>query len=320
MIAALILAADLAAGAYPVPVVGGEPAPPCAWPTAVRAGTCSGVLIHPEIVLLAAHCGAPDEIEFELAAAAARRVPTIACERTEQHLPGDGNDFQWCRLANAQDDIPIVPPLVGCEAEALAVGDPVALVGFGLDDEGQWGVKHVAHTELNGFVGPEAAIGGDGVDTCLGDSGGPAYVELADGGGWRVLGLTSHGAYPCGKGGFYALLWRGMPWLEESTTLDLTPCHDADGTWNPDDRCRDIPLDPGNSHAVGGECVWGPATGRVRTCGPAVASDPAEPAQASEHHVGCRTLGSGVPSRNASFFAVVLILIFARRSLAGAHQ
>ena len=60
--------------------------------------------------------------------------------------------------------------------------------------------------EVLGFEGDlEFVAGGAGFDSCNGDSGGPAYIDVA---GQRVVaGLTSRGTEtarnPCGEGGIY---------------------------------------------------------------------------------------------------------------------
>src|SRR5688572_27429935 len=41
------------------PIYGGTNVPSCGWPSAVElGGSCSGTLVHPELVIYAAHCGA----------------------------------------------------------------------------------------------------------------------------------------------------------------------------------------------------------------------------------------------------------------------
>lgn len=75
-----------------------------------------------------------------------------------------------------------------------------------------------------------------------------------DDGSWRVFAAVS-GPHPnapplgCGFGGTYELIYTKMDWIESQTGYDVTPCFDADGTWNPDERCTEFPtaLDGGGS-------------------------------------------------------------------------
>jgi hypothetical protein len=234
---ALVLAArSLAAEPTPDAIFGGRPTDSCEWPTVVRVGDCSGLLVHPEIVVTAGHCQDVDEVAFGVDDADAQRVPTVECRDTGEHEPGEGLDLGWCRLAEPRDDLAIVSPLVGDEAAALRAGDGVRIVGFGLTEDGVFGVQHEVETTLVEIDGDLAFLGGDGLDSCLGDSGAPAFAELHDG-TLRAFAITSFGPFPCGQGGWYTRLAAGMPWLEDSTGIDLTPCHDAGGRWAPDERC-----------------------------------------------------------------------------------
>jgi MYXO-CTERM domain-containing protein len=272
----LASAAGVRASSEPAAITGGTPVTACGWPTAVWAAGCSGTLVDPEIVVLAAHCSAPSQIVIgeRRDDPSARTVDVAECRRYDAGPlgPGEGTDFQWCRLVEPQFDVPIVPPLLGCEVEVLQEGTEVTIVGFGVTPEGLLGVKHAVTTQVNALVPEgapvEAQIGGAGADSCQGDSGGPVFIELPDGAGWRVFGVTSYGSPDCMSGGFYSLFHIGMPWLEATTGRDLSPCHTADGTWDPGPRCGRFPLNPATGIGlVASGCEAGPITGRASTCG-----------------------------------------------------
>ncbi len=74
-------------------------------------------------------------------------------------------------------DVPIVPPLMGCETTLLTPGREVTIVGFGLDENDNSGIKREGQTTLQ-FIDEEGAVvAGDGdVGSCFGDSGGPIYI------------------------------------------------------------------------------------------------------------------------------------------------
>lgn len=261
-IAWVLAARGLAAAPAPDAVFGGRPAQSCEFPTVVRVGECSGLLVHPEIVVTAGHCEDATEVVFGIDDAHAERAAIVECHDTGAHEPGEGLDLGWCRLAEAREDLAIVAPLVGDEA-TLAPGADVRIVGFGLTEDGIYGVQHVVETTLVETDGDLARLGGDGRDSCLGDSGAPAFVELPDG-TLHAFAITSFGPYPCGEGGWYTRLAAGVPWLEASTGVDLTPCHDAQGRWAPDDRCGAV--EPSASaceepdDAASG-CAFGPVAG-----------------------------------------------------------
>ncbi|EDM79523.1 Peptidase S1 and S6, chymotrypsin/Hap [Plesiocystis pacifica SIR-1] len=253
-------------------IYGGETVNDCGWPTTVSLDGCTGTLVHPEVVLFAGHCialggGAPNVVTFgEDFNQPARTVQTTQCG-AHPNWQNPGNDLAWCRLAQPVTDIPIVPPLMGCEVDQLQVGSEVTIVGFGeADDNLGWGPKREVTTTVTDLYGGEAYIGGNGLDSCQGDSGGPVYIQLDDG-SWRVFGITSGGG-ACGTGGIYEMMHVGMEWFEGQIGLDITPCTDADGTWNPGPDCAEAPYEPGTAGgAWNSGCSATDVTGLIGTCG-----------------------------------------------------
>ncbi|MCY1053598.1 trypsin-like serine protease [Nannocystis sp. SCPEA4] len=270
---------ELAFPVEPTEIYGGEDTVACGWPTTVSMlGQCTGTLVHPEVVIFAAHCGTGYNAVMlgETINGPKRQVPTEFCRTFPGGQPGNGQDFAFCKLSQPQLDIPIVPILMGCETDILQPGQQVTIVGFGNADTGPYGVKREVVTTINSITGNnEADIGGGGKDSCQGDSGGPVFVQLADG-SWRVFGITSYGG-ACGQGGMYSMMHRGMDWFEQESGIDLTPCHNADGTWAPTPACKGFPLDPGAGNGDWGSgCNGGPLGGQSVTCGAAACDEAAD--------------------------------------------
>lgn len=269
------LLTSLPAGAAPQQrnIYGGQPTASCEWPTSVFLGGCSGTLVHPRLVIYAAHCGdnIPEVAFGEDGSHPNRVVATEKCETFPGGSPTGGNahgtDFAYCTLKEAQDDIPIVPVLMGCETEILKPGQEVVAVGFGNTEQGQFGIKHAVTMPFRYFDQyGQAFIGGAGKDTCQGDSGGPVYVRLADQ-SWRVFGITSYGD-GCGGGGWYSVMHRKIEWVEKKSGIDVTPCHNARGDWEPSADCGNFPVDTsGESANWMHGCAQEVDSGYSTTCG-----------------------------------------------------
>ena len=246
-------------------IYGGEAVADCGFPTTVEINGCTGTLVHPRVVITAAHCfewgGNNTQIRFGDNYQSAARQVGATCTA---HVSYDGysaqNDIAYCVLNEAVDDVPIVPVLVGCGTGALTNGQEVAVVGFGdADDNLGDGPKRQVFTTINSVSNGEAFIGGGGEDSCQGDSGGPVYIPMADG-SWRVFGITSYGG-DCGQGGYYSMMHTNIGWAEQGSGFDLTPCHDANGTWNPGPECTSSPTEP---HLGGGSWSGGCTGGALK--------------------------------------------------------
>jgi hypothetical protein len=237
-------------------IVGGAVSSTCAWPSVVAlqtGGLCTGTLVHPRIVVYAAHCGTfHQKVLFgERVDTPAREVATVLCERNSDLFAVSSMDYAYCLLAEPVDDLAITPPLFGCDEDLIAIGTQVTIVGFGdTTSEGTQmvGVKHEAQTQVTGLLST-VGIGGMGVGADSGDSGGPAFVQLDDG-SWWLLGIVTGGG---GDGATvqYVPAPKLIAWVEDRSGFDITPCHAGDGSWAPTPACEGfyVQTEPGATWA-----------------------------------------------------------------------
>ena len=310
--ACLMLNSGGALGVEPgpaLPIVGGNEAGPCEFPFTVSIleddatpVMCTGTLVNPNVVTLAAHCINPKRPvigvgfgeEGQGETGPQRVVGVEDCVGHPDYFVTGFPDVAYCTLEEAVEDVAIMPILAGCEADLLEPGVEVTIVGFGasygnfdtgeLETQGVGLKRYTTQTidvvdvideevDLLGPMGSQSA--------CFGDSGGPALIELPDG-TWRVLGAASRlydpGGFPppdqpgniCGVGVTYGLLTPVLPWLEAETGYDLTPCHDDAGLWDPGAGCGDFPIEPQlGAGTWDNGCVGGAVGGGAPVCEPA---------------------------------------------------
>jgi secreted trypsin-like serine protease len=225
----------------PAPVVGGQPAPAGKWPdvAAVMDGDeafCTGTLVAPHVVVTAGHCvdgpGTPTHVKLN-ATDSAGPGEVIAIADAIEFLDWENTyDIGVLILAEPSTIAPRTVATTCVTRESLVNGAPITLVGYGAtteegDDpntilmEGQAAVIDVS---CNGAgcqpavsPGGEFIAGGQGVDSCFGDSGGPVYLESRHD-GVVLAGVVSRAlddaATPCGDGGIYVRPDDLIAWIE----------------------------------------------------------------------------------------------------------
>ena len=233
------------------PVIGGDDAPAGKWPDIAgmlfNYGTfesldCSGVLIAPELVLTAGHCN-DSSLERVVIGSSSRSNFADAEVIEVADLIEYPNSWQTYDITVVRLDRPSTKTprtiATGWARFDIRNGATVALVGFGaVDPNGSQSVDPLQEAETtitdhdcsqspgcNAGARPagELGAGGAGIDTCPGDSGGPAYLVTDY--GIFLAGITSR-AYDdatvaCSEGGIYGRPDAIVEWIETETQTEL---------------------------------------------------------------------------------------------------
>ncbi|MDX2149237.1 MAG: S1 family peptidase [Bryobacteraceae bacterium] len=195
----------------------------------------SGVLIHPRLVLTAAHVLRLDPNVVVVNAAAVTQGQSPAAGQgmmltVKRHLiprgahrqPSSPNDIALLELDQpATGVLPAKLPAAG--GGLLALGDKVQIVGYGFGNPEEtqgFGQKRqgcISVKELLLNKTEFRAGGGGEPDTAVGDSGGPALAGCGVAGQRTVVGVTSRSVLVSGNsgsGGIYTLVKPYMAFLE----------------------------------------------------------------------------------------------------------
>jgi MYXO-CTERM domain-containing protein len=233
----------------PFGVTGGEDVPSAeTWPDAAgiwyrgyQGPSCTGVLIAPDVVLTAGHCASGvDAVQLGVNDWRDDGGEMIDVVDVIEY-PDSWETYDIAVLLLDQPSS-YEPRVIGtdCVRDYIVDGAEVTIVGYGAIDrygyqytpDLQQGVSEITDADCSSFaqgcnrsVYPDGELGagGDGVDACYGDSGGPLYLETPN--GTYVIGIVSRGWYgaDCGEGGVWVRPDKDelFEWIEEVAGVTL---------------------------------------------------------------------------------------------------
>jgi hypothetical protein len=242
-------------------ISGGTRAGVCALPDVLCLGSagcrCTATLVHPRVIIYAAHCGPAMSFRLGESSGGGGMVLTASMAMVNPDYgakadPNDDVDVDWAfSVLDQPVALPVTPVAYGCELDQLMrPGQAVVQVGFGQPGSGTKYYRPNSIAALSSPTCPDCAadgviqVGKGGV-ACPGDSGGPLLAQMPDM-SWRTIGIASTivpDTVPnqCGSPDTwndYSRVRRPMvEWIERSSGIDITPCFDLDGTWNPMAEC-----------------------------------------------------------------------------------
>jgi V8-like Glu-specific endopeptidase len=185
-------------------------------PGSTSGSLCTGEVISPHVVLTAAHCVSPVEVgqgaqfivftgsDFNNQASG----QTLSVKETHPNPTWDSNNLPGGHdvgivILNNPTTIKPLPYLRNNVMTQNMVGQSVRFVGYGLDNAAAQtgaGVKRQTVTTLSDFNTVLLHFADGTHETCNGDSGGPALMQIN--GGDTIVGTTSYGDVNCAQGGY----------------------------------------------------------------------------------------------------------------------
>ncbi len=205
-----------------------------------RAGNCTGEVVSPHVVLTAGHCvhpgvvGAGNSYYIFTGKEPDFHAKSGVYEAAETHYePGYNPTNQAKSSTPAAHDVAVIILKTPIPVTPLrfnhvplgqdSVGKVARLVGYGvtdINDPQSTGVKYQTSAEISRIDATSVVFADPAHNTCEGDSGGPALLDLGD--GEVIVGTVSVGDQDCALHGIDARIDKYASFIDE-TILKADP-------------------------------------------------------------------------------------------------
>mgnify|MGYP001582717257 FL=1 len=192
----LFLALATPAVAQDQTLIGGTPANPAAWPASVYAkaggAACSAAVVADQTVLIAAHCV---DDQKSITFSVGPNQYAAKCTHSPDYRGDSTADWALCKVTKKVVGVPYESLVT--DGGWCAKGKKVRLTGYGCVKEGGGGgndgVYRIGQSDVTTCPSRNNdTVTKGGAALCFGDSGGPAFVEFADG-SRQLFGVNSRG-------------------------------------------------------------------------------------------------------------------------------